>query len=170
MLLIKSKSVESEMPPWTTNTLLFTIVPNGNHRYTSSINLRRRSALCYFRKKNFVFYLEQIRICFTSFYLIFLMYLAYKSIPAKQNNEPLIIWATNNRIVNLAFITVSSWFPLFKYTPPGNTRRHDSSSNKTSKLFFPRSTKSPLNTYGFSGDGSPFWNNVLENHSFTLEI
>lgn len=56
----------------------------------------------------------------------------------------------------LAFITVSSWFPRFKYTPPGNTKRQDSNSNNTSRLFLPRSTKSPLKTYGFSGDGKPF--------------
>lgn len=58
---------------------------------------------------------------------------------------------------HLAFITVSSWLPRFKKTPPGNTSRQLSSSSSTSKLFLPRSTKSPLKTYGFSGDGSPFW-------------
>ena len=60
--------------------------------------------------------------------------------------------------IYLAFMTVSSWFPRFKNTPPGNTNKHDSSNSSTSRLFFPRSTKSPLKQYGFSGDGRPFWN------------
>lgn len=29
--------------------------------------------------------------------------------------------------------------------------------SRISKEFLPRSTKSPLNTYGFSVDGKPFW-------------
>lgn len=47
-LFSRSKSVESDIPPCTTKTRLFTIVPNGSHRYISSISFNNRSALCCF--------------------------------------------------------------------------------------------------------------------------
>uniref|UniRef100_A0A182TLJ3 Uncharacterized protein n=1 Tax=Anopheles melas TaxID=34690 RepID=A0A182TLJ3_9DIPT len=115
MLRMRSRSVESEMPPCTTSTRLFTIVPNGSHRYTSSMSFSSLSALC------------------------------------------LYFWCTSRMKPYRAFITVSSWLPRLRNTPPGNTRNVQSSSSSTSSPFLPRSTKSPLNTYGFSGDGSPFW-------------
>lgn len=56
----------------------------------------------------------------------------------------------------LVFMTWSSWLPRFRNTPSGNTSNTASRSRSTSSPFLPRSTKSPLNTYGFSADGSPF--------------
>lgn len=58
----------------------------------------------------------------------------------------------------LAFMIWSSWLPRLRNTPPGNTSRQASRSRNTSSPFFPRSTKSPLNTYGFSVEGRPFLN------------
>lgn len=46
-LLIKSKSVVSDIPPCTTSTRLLITVPRGNQRQTFSINFSSRSALCY---------------------------------------------------------------------------------------------------------------------------
>lgn len=64
---------------------------------------------------------------------------------------------TLKRFTNLEFIMRSSWLPRFKNTPPGKANIQDSSKRNTSRPFLPRSTKSPLNMYGFSGDGSPFY-------------
>lgn len=50
-LFRRSMSVVSEMPPWTTNTRLLTIVPNGSHRYISSISFSSRSELCCTKRK-----------------------------------------------------------------------------------------------------------------------
>lgn len=43
MVLIRSKSVISEIPPWTINTSLLTNVPNGRYWYTASINFNNLS-------------------------------------------------------------------------------------------------------------------------------
>lgn len=51
----------------------------------------------------------------------------------------------------------SSWFPLFRWTWLGYTSRKPNRMSRISKEFLPRSTKSPLKTYGFSEDGKPFW-------------
>lgn len=99
-----SKSVVSEIPPWTTKILLLIKVPRGKCRYTWSINFSKRSALWRY------------------------------------------FWWTSLVNPYLWFITASSWLPRLSITQPGKMMKHVSRISRTSKLFLPLSTKSPLKT------------------------
>lgn len=99
-----SKSVVSEIPPWTTKILLLIKVPRGKCRYTWSISFSKRSALWRY------------------------------------------FWWTSLVNPYLWFITASSWLPRLSITHPGKMIKHVSRMSRTSKLFLPLSTKSPLKT------------------------
>ena len=57
----------------------------------------------------------------------------------------------------LIFIIWSSWFPLLMYISLGYNRKLENRITTISTELVPLSTKSPLNTYGLSVEGRPFW-------------
>lgn len=78
-LFIISKSVVSDIPPWTMSTLLFTIVPKGNHRYTASINFSSFSELCWKRTYSICNSLPAVLTAWVS-YLILRLHLPHKPV------------------------------------------------------------------------------------------
>lgn len=60
----------------------------------------------------------------------------------------------------LRFTIWSSWFPLLRWTSLGYTSWKANRISRISMESFPRSTKSPLKTYGVSNDGKPFWRKI----------
>lgn len=102
-LLIISKSVVSDIPPWTMSTLLFTIVPKGNHRYTPSISFSSFSELCYKKKIDFTPYSI---IPARRPYLIFRLHLPHKSVSETGNK-----FKTLQEVVR--FVSFPTWNSLY---------------------------------------------------------